>query len=293
MKHIFIVNPAAGKGRTLKFIPEIREYFDAEGMEYTIEVTEYPGHATEIAARYASKESCRIYSVGGDGTLNEVLNGMAGGKCTLAVIPSGSGNDFIRSITDKKDFSSILKETVHGSERTIDLAKVNGRYYLNISSMGFDALVVYNMLKFKKVPLVTGSVAYILGILSTIIGYSNNDLKVTIDGNSTKMKSLLVAVANGKYCGGGMLASPHSRIDDGLLDICLIGEKNRITVFKLFPKYMKGTHGEIEGVSFVRGKKVEIESSRQIAMHVDGEVSLVSRAEFEIIPGGIKIITPA
>lgn len=292
MKHVFIINPVAGKGKTLNLIPEIREYFQIAGIECIIEVTKRPGHATEIAAQYASEEDCRIYSVGGDGTLNEVLNGMAGSKCTLAVIPSGSGNDFIRSITIKKDFSNILKETIQGTEHEIDLARVNGRYYINLSAMGFDALVVYNTQKFKKMPFVTGSLAYVLGILDTIIGYQNNNLKIVIDGKTIEKKSLLISVANGKYCGGGMLASPYASVDDGLLDICLVGEMSRLEVFKLFPKFMKGEHGQIKGVSFERGSKVEIECAKQVVLHIDGEVSLVNRAEFEIIPKGIKIIVP-
>lgn len=293
MKHVFIINPAAGKGKTLRFIPEINAYFGRTGLEYCIEITSCPGHATEIAAKHAGGKEVRIYSVGGDGTLNEVLNGMAGSGSSLAVIPSGSGNDFVKSITDKKDFTNILPETVGGREVEIDLAKVNDRYYLNMSSVGFDALVVYNTIKLKKVPFVTGSLAYILGILLTIIGYANNQLDIDIDGRAFQLKSLLVNVANGKYCGGGMLASPFACLDDGLLDICLIGEKNRITVLKLFPKFMKGEHDQIENVSFERGKRVKIECTNQIAMHIDGEVALVNSAEFEIIPKGLKIIVPA
>lgn len=292
MKHVFIINPAAGNGRTLKLIPKINEYFKTTDMEYCVEVTKYPGHATEIAAQYASGEVCRIYSVGGDGTLNEVLNGIVGSKCSLAVIPSGSGNDFIRSITDKKDFENILKETIQGEEHEIDLAKINDRYYLNLSSVGFDALVVHNTIKFKKVPFMTGSLAYILGILITIIGYSNSNLKIVIDGKPIEKKFLLVSVANGKYCGGGMLASPHACVDDGLLDICLVGEMKRLKVFKLFPKYITGEHGQIKGVSFERGRKVEIECAHKVAINIDGEISVGNRAIFEIIPKGIKIVVP-
>lgn len=293
MKHIFIINPVAGKGKTMNLIPEIKKLAGAAGLDYEIEVTKCPGHATELAAKYAAQAICRIYSVGGDGTLNEVLNGMAGSDSVLAMIPSGSGNDFIKSISNKKDYDNIIKETIDGAEREIDLARVNGRYFLNISSLGFDAYVVYNTLKFKKLPFVTGSLAYVLGIFFSIIGRTSSDLKISIDDTTLKMEAMLAAVANGKYYGGGMLASPDAIIDDGLFDICLIEKKRRLAIMTLFPKFMKGQHGKIKGVSFKRGKKVTIESTRPVILNIDGEVSVISRADFEIIPKGIKIVIPA
>jgi len=293
MKHLFIVNPVAGKGKTLGLIPEIKEYCESNHYEYEIVTTAYPGHATEIAKMNSAAQSMRMYSVGGDGTLNEVLNGMAGSSCSLAVIPSGSGNDFIRSIIGEIPLKNFIKSTIEGSERLIDYAKVNEKYFINIASIGFDAEVAYQSAHFKKLPFITGKMAYILAIFSSIIACRNHPMEIKVDGTVISGKSLLVAVGNGNYYGGGMLALPDARIDDGLYDICHVDAQNRIRILMLFPKFMKGQHASIKGVHFYRGKKVEITVDKPIPMNLDGEIILEQKAAFEIFPQSLRFIVPA
>lgn len=292
MKHLFIVNPAAGKGRAIKLIPEIRDCFKYSNDEVTVEITKYPGHATKIASEYSLKDNYRIYSVGGDGTLNEVLNGMAASNSSLAVIPSGSGNDFIKSIHDSHDMKEIITRTIEGVPHPIDIAKVNENYFINIASLGFDAQVAYGTQHFKKLPFISGKTAYILGIFFTIIQCRKNTLEIEIDEEYMKKDTLLIAIGNGKYYGGGMLAVPEAIITDGLFEICLAEKMSRFKILHLFPKYMKGLHGGIKGVHFYKGKKVEINCKKPIAMNTDGEISMVSRAVFEIIPNGLNFVFP-
>lgn len=292
MRHLFILNPIAGKGKTLKLIPDIHAYFRDSGKEYIIETTEYPGHATEIASRYSSREDFRIYSIGGDGTLNEVLNGMAGSGSSLAAIPAGSGNDFIKSIIGSRPLKDMIKSVVEGLERRIDLARVNDKYFINITSLGFDAQVVQKTLNFKKLPLISGKLAYMLGIITAVMRCENHYMEIAIDGNLIKTKALLIAIGNGKYYGGGMLALPEAEIDDGLLEICLVEEKKRLDILHLFPRYMKGLHGSIPGVHFHRGTHIEIKTEQPAPMNLDGELLVVERAAFEIIKGGLSFIAP-
>lgn len=292
MEHIFIINPAAGKGKALKFITDIKSLFENLEYDYSIKITEKPGHATEIAREYTQRKDCRIYSVGGDGTLNEVLNGMAGSNSSLAILPAGSGNDFIKSITSNLDLKDILFRTVNGTERLIDLAKVNGQYFINISSIGFDAEVANKVYKIKKIPLISGSLAYILGIIIMLIKYNNNYIKVDIDGKLIETKSLLVAVANGRYYGGGMKPAPDAEIDDGLLDVCLIKEVKRGRILRFLPLFKKGLHETLPEVSIYNGKQIIIECEKELAINADGEVGITKRALFEIIPNAIKVIVP-
>jgi len=293
MKHLFIINPAAGKGKTLTLIPEIEEYCNKKAYEYEIVTTEYPGHATKIAKAHSSAHPLRIYSVGGDGTLNEVLNGMAGSGCSLAAIPSGSGNDFIRSIVGADIPKNIISSTIEGTERFIDYAKVNDKFFINITSLGFDAEVVYQGRYFKKLPFITGEMSYVLGILASVMACKNHLMKIKIDDTLIFSKSLLVAVGNGRYYGGGMLALPHAEIDDGLFEICHVNAMKRLKILKLFPKYMKGLHSSIKGVHFYRGQKVEIEVDKSIPMNLDGEILLLQKAVFEIFHKRLPFIIPA
>lgn len=290
MKHLFIINPKAGKGKTLKLIPEIERIFKNKKEEYFIEITNSVGNATEIVSRYVAKDNYRVYSVGGDGTLNEVLNGMINSSSTLAVIPSGTGNDFIKNLTgNNKD---ILIRTIEGLEKEVDLGKVNDRYFINIASIGFDAEVLYNARKLKKVPFIKGGLAYILAVVLTIFKGKSNFLNIKIDNKIYTEKTLLIAVANGKYYGGGMKITPEALIDDGIFDICLVKAMNRFKILRVFPELIKGTHERLKEVSFYKGKEVTICSEKYISLNVDGEVFRVKEANFKIINKGIKIIYP-
>ena len=282
MKHLFIVNPVAGKGGALRRIPEIKKYFGVNDQEYEIRVTEYPGHATEIAREYSMAQTLRIYSVGGDGTLNETLNGMAGSKSSLGTIPSGSGNDFIRSIIGESIPENITKYTVEGNEMLIDYARINDKYFINIASLGFDAEVV------PDTALKIASYLRKHGIYTGNIGnhsnLQNHYMELRTDTEEYSGKSLLVAAGIGRYYGGGMLALPDAKIDDGLLDVCYVEAKSRFNILRLFPKYMKGLHRKIKGVHITRSKKVEIFLNEPVPLNRDGEIIAADKAVFEIFP---------
>jgi YegS/Rv2252/BmrU family lipid kinase len=293
MKHFFIVNPVAGKGKAMKLVPDIIEQCKARNYNYNIVDTGYPGHATEIAKQASDTKACRIYSVGGDGTLNEVLNGIAGSSSVLGVIPCGSGNDFIKSIIGSAIPDNILTATIEGKEKLIDYASVNDKYFVNISSVGFDAEVAYQTGHFKKLPLISGKMAYILGILTTILICKNHHMELKLDNETISGKSLLIAAGIGKYYGGGIFALPDAEIDDGLFDICHVDAMSRFKILRLFPQYMKGLHGNIKGVHLFKSKRVEIRSENPIPLNRDGEIILTDKAVFEIFPKSLPFIFPA
>lgn len=292
MEHVFIINPAAGKGKSIELIPFIEECFKDKAEEYAIRVTEYPGHATEIAKEYSGIGKCRIYSIGGDGTVNEVVNGIAGTEASLGVIPTGSGNDFLRSFQSEFNIKDMIVSTINGEERSIDLARVNDKYFINISSIGFDADVVFNADKFKKVPGITGSMAYLISIIYTVFKKKICNIRINIDGKKMDVKLLLAAVANGRYYGGGILPAPDAKLDDGLFDICLVAEMRRIQILSMFPKYIKGLHAHLKQVSFYKGKKVNIESEDHLCLNIDGEIVSACSINFEILENAIKVIFP-
>lgn len=291
MKHLFIINPEAGKGKSMTYVNVIKEYFQHSSDSYIIEITKYPGHATELVKDYTSRENYRVYAMGGDGTLNEVLNGMINTNSVLGVIPCGSGNDFVKSIVDDMD-RDIFKRTIEGKEEFIDLGMVNGKYFLNISSVGFDSVVVYHANHFKKMNYISGSTAYILGILKTLFTFNSIHASVEIDGATFNKNILLAAVANGKCYGGGVKISPKSIINDGAFDICLVDNTSKLKIFFFFPKAIKGTHESIKEVSFYKGKKITIMSQEEFVLNIDGELFKEKKATFEMIHNGIKVLMP-
>lgn len=291
MKHLFIINPEAGKGKAIGYVQSIKKIFHDMKDEYYIEVTEYPGHATQIVRKYTSKEDYRVYAIGGDGTLNEVLNGIIGSSSTLAVIPAGSGNDFVKSITSEEE-EDILLKTINGKEKYMDLGKVNNRYFINISSVGFDSEVVYNAKTMKKIKYISGSTAYIMGIIKTLFSFKPIHAEVTIDGMKLNREILLAAIANGKCYGGGIKITPEASVFDGIFDICLIEKVSKLKIFFLFPQVIKGKHENIKEVKFYKAKKVSIKSSTDFVLNIDGELIKEKNIDFDIIHNGIKVIVP-
>ncbi len=291
MKHLFIVNPEAGKGKGSRYIEEIKDLFKSRNDEYIIEITEFPGHATHIAKRYSEVRDLIIYSVGGDGTLNEVLNGIDVNSNSLGIIPAGSGNDFFRSISGISE-KNILARTINGKEQYFDLGTVNDIFFLNVASVGIDAEVVQNSEKFKKIPFIPGLFAYIMGIFFTVFKFRSSNLKINIDGNEFLRRTLLLAVANGKYYGGGMKLAPRADLQDGYFDIYHVDNLSPLKILLLFPKLIKGTHENLKEVSYFKGKNVRILSDNDISLNIDGEILKTSKINFEIIPKAVKIIVP-
>lgn len=291
MQHLFIINPIAGKGHAKKHEKDIHEYFKDKDTLYYIEFTKYPGHATIITKDYTQKNDLRVYSIGGDGTLNEVLNGLVGSKSSLGVIPAGSGNDFFRSITTDT-MKNILKRTIEGTTKRSSLGLVNGRYFLNVASTGIDAEIVHNARRFKKLPILGGQGAYILGIFYTVFNYKSFKSKININGQEHDKSTLLLAVANGKYYGGGMKIAPSANIFTNSFEIYHIDEAKPLRIIKLFPTLIKGKHDSLKEVQNYITNKLSIHSDQSFMLNIDGEIEGVKKAEFSLIEDGIDIIVP-
>ena len=224
MRHIFIINPNSGKSKACEYIPIINEIFKKRKDEYEIIKTTHEGHAIEIAKNFAETDNIRLYAIGGDGTINEVINGVDTSDIPIGVIPAGSGNDFIKSVYHNlsNDPKEIIKSLVDGETEYVSLGKINDTYFVNISSIGFDTYVVKNARLIKKLPLIPGSIAYLLSIFVTLCTYKKQNVKILIDEEKVNAKIFLVAFGIGKYYGGGMKVLPNAIINDEKIDICIV-----------------------------------------------------------------------
>jgi diacylglycerol kinase (ATP) len=290
MSILFIANPVAGKGRAKEIVPIIERICFEKGIDHKIRYTTRPKEAIELAKEAAAFGFERIIAVGGDGTLNEVLNGVAGRSSSLGVIPAGSGNDFVRTIGQSKNIEDVIYQNIFGKIKAVDLGRCNGRYFINVASIGLDAEVVVKAQGAKK--FVSGESAYLAAIINTVLTYRGKRTKVKIDDISFEEDTLLMAVANGKFYGGGMLPAPNADFEDGYFDICFVKNIPKLKILYLFPKYIKGQHEDIKEVSFYRGKKVSVTSEEGIAVNIDGETFVNKKVDFEIIEKGINIIVP-
>jgi len=301
MEHLFIINPAAGKSDRRKELSEKIEKIETRD-KVTIKFTEKPGDATEIVKKHLSETNdfVRVYACGGDGTANEVLKGIIGFEnCALGVIPIGSGNDFVRSFEKftKDDFANI-EDMMSGEDKLIDIMECQGRYSMNNMSVGYDAAVAKNVDKFKRLPLVTGSLAYKLSIVYCLFTKLKHRYRIIADGKeyvSKDIKTLLAVAGNGKYYGGGIKATPLADFNDGKIELMHIKTISAIRFIFLVSTYIKGAHIDNPKLPFVKHTKCEsvtFEGDDNIDIGFDGEIISLKNPTVRIIPNAIRVIVP-
>lgn len=307
-KHIFIVNPAAGKGIEARPLTDkIRDGCEVSGVDFTVYQTTRRGDATEyvrrLSARKPHEDEYRFYACGGDGTLSEVINGVVdeGRRGPLpgihvGCVPIGTGNDFVRNFKQYEFFSDITKQLL-GDPIVIDCFALNDRYGINMFNVGFDCDVVCKAAELKKQPLMPKRLAYVAGVALVLIKNAGKVISVhRADGSEITREFELCAVANGGFCGGGFYSAPESRLDDGLLDISLIKKVSRSTFLALVGSYKKGTHlGTRLGkkvVAYSKERSIAFRFSEDTAVSIDGEIETVREAVFRSVPGSVSFVLP-
>lgn len=275
MRHLFIMNPHAGRyDRSQEMLEKVR--FAMEGRRESWEAvrTAGPGHAMALVQEAARQgDPMRIYACGGDGTLNEVVNGAAG-QPQLAVThcPIGSGNDFLRIFGNDAGRFWQLDQLLDGPQTAMDLIDCNGRFSLNVCSVGFDARIGFGAADFKKLPLVGGPTAYQLSAARTIIRGIHLPYQVEVDGEAMPGERFtLMCACNGRYYGGGFNPSPDAMPDDGVLEFIVVPAVSRFTVMALIQKFARGEIGEIPQAILRRGREMKVRCDRVTAVNVDGE----------------------
>lgn len=296
MKYVFVINPTAGKGKVqVSFAQAVKEYFNKNGGDYEIYYTSKQGEAMEYSRKLAeSGEDLRIYACGGEGTAYEVLNGIYGYKnVSLGVVPCGSANDYISYYSDKELFLDV-PALIDGEELEVDLIKSGERYALNSCSIGMDAMVASHMSKFKKWPLVSGKMAYVLALIYTFFSKMGVKLKIKInDGEKNiEQNSLFAVVANAPYYGGGFYPTPKAEPFDQKLDYSVISVVSRFKILTLLDDYRAGKHTEYDFCKIGTCEKVEVVADREVPINMDGEITYSDKATFELVKRGIKLVLP-
>jgi len=297
MKHLFVVNPVAGDGRNIaEKTEEIRRAAQAHGLDYEIYETVCRMDAAEKVKREAQLgHELRVYACGGDGTLNECVHGAAGFRnAAVTHFPCGTGNDFIRMFGDDAALFRDLDALLDGTVRPLDLIDCNGRKCINICSVGIDARIGGDVHKYSKLPLIGGSGGYVVSTAVNVFKGINRRFRVKADGYEADKKLALICVCNGRFYGGGFNPTKTAMPDDGRLEILIA---NGVTIFKLatvIGKYAKGEYADLpELITYLPGRKIEIESDATFSINVDGEMLYGTKASIHLIPEGINFLCPA
>ncbi len=295
MKQVFFINPAAGKGKgpeTLR--PLIEQYFKGKDDEVKIIITESVGDAEEKARLEAQTgEEANFYACGGDGTFFEVLNGAYGySNVNLGVIPCGSGNDFLKFFSSREPFADIAAQA-KGKAVPMDVIKVDDKYCINICSLGMDAVVADGMSRFKRLPFVSGGMAYKLSVVKTLLGKIGQKAKITVDGEELGTFDCLFAVcANGPVYGGGYTSAPNADPMDGRLEWLVVEKISKLKILKFIKLYEAGKHEDLPICHHGHCSVMEIEAFRDEPINLDGEIIHKNKVRFELVREGIKFILP-
>ncbi|MFZ7102964.1 MAG: diacylglycerol/lipid kinase family protein [Peptococcaceae bacterium] len=291
MRYLCIVNPEAGKGFTAKIWPAIKNNMEKLRADLLIEFTQHPGHAVEIAREAKNLDINGIIIVGGDGTLHEVINGLAGLSIPLGLIPTGSGNDLSRTLNIPQDPLEAIIVIAQGKTIQINIGEVNDGYFLNLASIGFDAAVA-NWVNKNKV--FKGKYAYWAAIFYHILRNKHYKLTINMDGNLLEKECTLVAVANGKYYGAGQKIAPQAALGDGLFDVVIVSAVTRMEIIKTLPGIRAGKHVENPHVTIYKAKNVIIDSEKKknIPVQADGEKLGELPQAFQISKKELKLFIP-
>ncbi|WMJ84837.1 diacylglycerol/lipid kinase family protein [Oscillospiraceae bacterium LTW-04] len=299
MRHIFILNPKAGKADSTPALKaEIQTLFSGRSEDYEIVVTQSPGHAEQVARRFAADGiETTLYACGGDGTIGEVAQALPGNpQLILAPVPAGTGNDFVRGLEGLPDVKTrvSLSSLMDGQVVPLDLLMAGDRVSINIASVGLDATIAQNMARFKHLPLIKGQSAYILSLIYCFFTSVRYRYRFEIDGVPQPEGDCIFAIAaNGRYYGGGFMAAPLADWQDGLIDFIIIPAMPRLRLLPMITTYKRGEHlQKYDFIRFVRCKQVRILSDKPVALNCDGEIASAQNFDIKILPGAARLLVP-
>jgi len=299
-----VVNPASANGTTAKAWPGLADRLKTAGLEPKAFITKGPGEATQLTRRALAEGFRTIIAVGGDGTVNEVVNGFFDGDkwlgegARLGLISRGTGGDLRRTLGLPTDERETIERLKTGRVKRVDLARVRFvdhagnqavRHFINVGDVGLGGDTVARVNRTTKA--FGGKISFLWGTLATVAGYRNKDLEITIDGGEPiRGRMCMAVVANGQYFGGGMRIAPEAAMDDGLLDIVLLGDLGKVELVRNIGRVYQGRHTTHPKVKFYRGRTVTVRSTPPAQLDLDGEQPGRTDAVFTILPGLLEVI---
>lgn len=298
MKHIFVVNPAAGKrDMTERLAAAARALRERHGLDVELVLTRHAGHALELVRSIAAKGGAvRFYACGGDGTAGEVANAVVGCEnAAMTCIPSGTGNDFLKNFGEDARKFSDPEALFDGPQFPLDVIDCNGRCALTIACSGFDAQVAADVHRFSHIPFLRGKGGYVLSLGANFLARPlGRSWTVTLDGAAEKGEFVLCAVCNGRYYGGGFMPMAEARMDDGVLNVMVVPLLSRAAFLRFVAAYSRGRYYEFPDLARGRtAREIVIESEEEFVTCLDGEAVRHRRAVFKLAKGKVNFFGPA
>ncbi len=279
MKYYFIINPNSGKRQLGDLESKIHQACIKRDIPYEVLYTKMPGDGRRLAKKISDSEECTVFSVGGDGNLNDVLNGVIGSENKiLGNIPYGSGNDYDRALRNYEE-QYVLS----------DVGVINGRHFINVACLGLDADVANNLDKTKNRKWIPVKQRYNASLVYTFSKYKSKKVKIQIGDFSSDLELTILAVGNGQYYGGGYRIAPQALVDDGVFDIYVIEKMPKAKILGLFAKLIRGTHEKSPKVKKYRNEKLLVDCQEPYVFNVDGEMIQGSHFEITMKKNAVKV----
>lgn len=304
MKYCFILNPAAGKGTSIDELEQkIQAACQEKELNFEIYRTVGIGDARDYVCKTVAQnvtEAYRFYACGGDGTICEVMNGVMDleypERVALGVIPTGTGNDFVRNFTNNEYFMDIDAQ-IEAREREIDLLRANDLYSINMINIGFDCEVVCKTAEIKRKRFVPSKMAYTLSLVATLIRKPCMKAKISINGGEPQeVHYLLSTYANGAFCGGGFHSNPKSSLNDGKIDTIFVNNLSRLRFISIVGAYKKGTHIAQKYEKFLKNEKyesIDLFFDEPTNISIDGEIVSVKELHITLARNALRVLIPA
>ncbi len=287
MKVKVITNPVAGRGRALQAKPQILRALLDYDVELHLEETKGPHHASEIARQAVQAGFDLIIVAGGDGTVNQVVNGMGEERIPIGVLGCGTGNDFAAALQMPADPVAAVHQIMNGDNRRVDLCRVNQRYFVSSAGIGFDGEVAFHVNEGFR--WVRGKTAYLCSVFKTLFSYQPRRIKLTVDGLVMEFNSLLVAITNSPTYGGGLKINPEARLNDGFFDICAVRYMSVPEILVCLPFLFPGWHRNLKKVRMLKGRNITLESGQPFYYQLDGEILTDQVLRFTLFPEALVV----
>ncbi|WP_129626947.1 diacylglycerol/lipid kinase family protein [Candidatus Oscillochloris fontis] len=300
-----ILNPWAGRGMAGQRRAELEALLHEVGVPFDIIETHARGGATELTFQAIARGYTCVVAVGGDGTINEVVNGLMGGQerfgqsASLGIVPLGTGSDFVKVLDgwEPNDLLGAVRRLAAGRTRPIDLGRITvesplgteQRYFINGLGMGLDAQVSVESLKLTAIK---GFAVYLMAIIRALTQYKAHVMRVRYDDYEVRRRLLFASVGNGRCQGGGFWMTPEAEIDDGMLDLCIVNKLRLDQIIRYIPKLMEGSHTTLRVATMGRARQIEVTCPQGIPVATDGEVvaTAATRVQVEVCSGALRLV---
>ncbi|MFY0651258.1 MAG: diacylglycerol kinase family lipid kinase [Cyclobacteriaceae bacterium] len=284
-KAFIVFNANSGKGNSLSIVERLKERYRQEGIDFSIVETKASSWNNIDAA--LDSDTTDIVAIGGDGTLNAVVNAMRNHRAVLNIIPAGSGNDYVKNVDIGRGLNENIETVISGIEQEVDIGDCNGRLFINGVGLGFDGQIVADMI--NKKTWLQGHVKYYYHVLKILATYQVIPLEYSISGDTMHSDVLLMTIAKGTTFGGGFKLTPNADLADGFLQVCTISHIAPLSRFLNIYKLSNGSHGDLDAVSFEKTEKLEISPNDSIVGHIDGEYLGHPPFKIRVIPKALKL----